>query len=506
MTSDSETSIENEYSDSEIREFFKNQSIFLTGATGFLGKVILEKLLQTTDVKMVYILIRKKRDKDIKERVADIFQDPLFQVLHRERRDFLMRVHPIVGDCSLPHLGITKVDQQLLKENVSVVIHSAATVRFIEPLKNALEINVRATLALIELAKEMVNMKSFLHVSSAFANCNRPHIDEVFYSAGISGENACLLAELLSPEVLDKISSKLIGNFPNTYTYTKALAEEIILMNGKELPLCVFRPGIVIPTYKDPVPGWIDNLYGPTSILIGAATGVLRVLYARMTQNAAVVPVDYCANAILACSWHTAKNHATIPPIYNFVPDPENLVQWEAYRVSALTDGVKMPFTRMLWYPTLTVTASKTWFSILCFFYHIVPAIIFDFCLIMVGRKRRMLKMYKKIHKSCSLLNYFAENDWTFTCDNIKKIWAKLPETDHELYPFDMRQIVWSRQFYHSMCGVRRYLAKEEPKTIPKGIKLLRRLRILHSAMLLTVYGSGICLLLMFVFKVFFDK
>lgn len=206
------------------------------------------------------------------------------------------------------------------------------------------------------------SLQSFLHVSSAFANCNRAHIDEVFYSAGISGENACLLAELLSPEVLDKISSKLIGNFPNTYTYTKALAEEIILMNGKELPLCVFRPGIgelrfrphkiydvvlhghwtacnckymhctalhtanylmvcwcwwwwcnyliiaVIPTYKDPVPGWIDNLYGPTSILIGAATGVLRVLYARMSQNASVVPVDYCANAILACSWHTAKN------------------------------------------------------------------------------------------------------------------------------------------------------------------------------------------------------
>lgn len=63
----------------------------------------------------------------------------------------------------------------------------------------------------------------------------------------------------------------------------------------------------VIPTYKEPVPGWIDNLYGPTSILFGVAHGILRVMYMRINSNATIVPVDYCVNAMLACTWKAAK-------------------------------------------------------------------------------------------------------------------------------------------------------------------------------------------------------
>jgi len=59
---------------------------------------------------------------------------------------------------------------------------------------------------------------------------------------------------------------RLIGNWPNTYTYTKCLAEDYVRSNSKGLPLAVFRPAIVIPTYREPIKGWIDNMYGPTGI------------------------------------------------------------------------------------------------------------------------------------------------------------------------------------------------------------------------------------------------
>lgn len=68
-------------------------------------------------------------------------------------------IKPIVGDCTLPNLGISSEDRQELIENVDVVIHGAATVRFNEPLYSATQINVEATLDLLKLAKEMPNLQ-----------------------------------------------------------------------------------------------------------------------------------------------------------------------------------------------------------------------------------------------------------------------------------------------------------------------------------------------------------
>lgn len=56
-----------------IAEVFKGKSIFLSGATGFLGKVLLEKLLRVTEVQTIYLLVRQKKGKTPKDRMHDIF-------------------------------------------------------------------------------------------------------------------------------------------------------------------------------------------------------------------------------------------------------------------------------------------------------------------------------------------------------------------------------------------------------------------------------------------------
>lgn len=66
--------------------------------------------------------------------------------------------------------------------------------------------------------------------------------------------------------ILFNCTFRLLNDWPNTYTYTKALAEDYVKANSKGLPLAVFRPAIVIPTYQEPIKGWIDNMYGPTGI------------------------------------------------------------------------------------------------------------------------------------------------------------------------------------------------------------------------------------------------
>jgi fatty acyl-CoA reductase len=59
----------------QIEEFYKEQTIFLTGGTGFLGKILIEKLLrQCWDLNKIYVLVRPKKGKSSKERFKEFFE------------------------------------------------------------------------------------------------------------------------------------------------------------------------------------------------------------------------------------------------------------------------------------------------------------------------------------------------------------------------------------------------------------------------------------------------
>lgn len=65
----------------------------------------------------------------------------------------------------------------------------------------------------------------------------------------------------------------------------------------------------VISTYKEPVRGWIDNLYGPTGVAAGAGTGLLRSLHCDGSIQANVVPGDLTVNAMIASAWDVSNIH-----------------------------------------------------------------------------------------------------------------------------------------------------------------------------------------------------
>lgn len=67
----------------------------------------------------------------------------------------------------------------------------------------------------------------------------------------------------------------------------------------------------VISTYKFPVPGWIDNFYGPTGVTAGAGTGVIRTLRCNPSAKADMVPVDLCVNGIIATAWDVSNRYHT---------------------------------------------------------------------------------------------------------------------------------------------------------------------------------------------------
>ena len=73
--------------------------------------------------------------------------------------DYKNRIKFVLGDCGLPSLGISEGDREMLTREVSVVFHAAATVRFDEKIRSAVHINVRGTKDVIDLAKNMTELK-----------------------------------------------------------------------------------------------------------------------------------------------------------------------------------------------------------------------------------------------------------------------------------------------------------------------------------------------------------
>jgi fatty acyl-CoA reductase len=125
-----------------IGDFYKNAHIFITGATGFLGKVLIEKLLRScSELKTIYILIRPKRQLSLQERCSQYAENEIFDGIRKENPAALKKLALIGGDVSQPELGLKEADIRELCENVNLVFHMAATVKFNEPLKEAANLN-----------------------------------------------------------------------------------------------------------------------------------------------------------------------------------------------------------------------------------------------------------------------------------------------------------------------------------------------------------------------------
>lgn len=133
----------------DLKKFYKGKNILLTGSTGFLGKVILNKIVSSlSEFNKIYLLVREKKGVSIEERMRKIFDS--YSFIHFKRKfvdnesfeQFLKeRIILINGDLTIPHLGIPEMQRKDVIENVHILINSAASVKFDDKLKKALEIN-----------------------------------------------------------------------------------------------------------------------------------------------------------------------------------------------------------------------------------------------------------------------------------------------------------------------------------------------------------------------------
>lgn len=87
-----------------------------------------------------------------------MLKSQLFDRIRSQKGDKFLKekIIPISGDVERDELGISNLDFVKIIQNVSIVFHSAATVRFDEHLKSAIEINIRGTRKILELCNQMM--------------------------------------------------------------------------------------------------------------------------------------------------------------------------------------------------------------------------------------------------------------------------------------------------------------------------------------------------------------
>ncbi|XP_037945170.1 putative fatty acyl-CoA reductase CG5065 [Teleopsis dalmanni] len=164
------------------KDFYDDAVIFVTGATGFVGKTLLEKLLWSfPQVRCIYILIREKNGKSVNARFHEFQQHKIFERIRLNVPKRLEKLVCLKGNIESDDFGLSNTDKKILCTQVNVIFHSAATVRFNERLKVAAQVNAIGTWHLLELCKQMPQLKSFVYVSTAYCNPGRKFVDEMIY-------------------------------------------------------------------------------------------------------------------------------------------------------------------------------------------------------------------------------------------------------------------------------------------------------------------------------------
>lgn len=128
---------------------------------------------------------------------------------------------------------------------MDVVFHGAASVRFDDSLTDAIIMNTRGTREVVNLALATKKKAAFVHISTTYCNTDRKVIDEKIYPPYADWRKCIQLAEEVDSYTLDILTQKFIQPLPNTYTFTKSLAEHVVkdLCEGK-IPAIIYRPSI----------------------------------------------------------------------------------------------------------------------------------------------------------------------------------------------------------------------------------------------------------------------
>jgi hypothetical protein len=125
-------------------------------------------------------------------------------------------------------------------------------------------------------------------------------------------------------------TQEILGSYPNTYTFTKSLAEMMFKKNRGSVPAIIYRPSIITCSLKEPVPGWIDSFAAAGQMTITCGMGFVSHLFTNnMNTISDMIPVDMVVNSIIVAAYSKAdKNQLTV---MNYGTSHKNPMLWKEY-------------------------------------------------------------------------------------------------------------------------------------------------------------------------------
>jgi nucleoside-diphosphate-sugar epimerase len=188
------------------------KNIFMTGASGFLGRNLLAKMLEG-NLDNYYFLVRSnKAEKLIHEKIKKI------------EKINLNKINYVYGDITHPNCGLDSIIRDELNSHIDEVWHMAASTVFDESKRaEIVELNINGTQRVISLASKFRELKKFFYVSTAYV-CGR--------------DNGDVKEEALSEE----------RDFRNPYEESKLKAENQV--RNSSMPYIIIRPSILMGDSK----------------------------------------------------------------------------------------------------------------------------------------------------------------------------------------------------------------------------------------------------------------
>ena len=370
-----------------LRDALAGKRIAITGATGFLGTALTERLLRSVPECEVVLLIRPGRRGALDRVRREILRNSCFDRFRSEAGeafDGLIqdRLQVMAGDVGADGLGLDDAGQELLR-SCHIVIHSAATVSFDSPLDAAVEINllgptrVARTLLDLHAGKAPQDLPYLVAVSTAYVAGSRrgrapeANLTDTPWSTELEWEpevqaarraRADTDAESRDPKMLARfhrdarrelgaagtpllaaraerlrqewVDDRLVElgkaraqglGWPDAYAYTKALGERALLSTRQALPLSIVRPSIIESALAEPVPGWIRGFRMADPVIISYAKGLLKEFPGVPEGIIDVIPVDLVVSSIIAVA---ARGPLEEPDVFHAASGAHNPLRY----------------------------------------------------------------------------------------------------------------------------------------------------------------------------------